>query len=294
MKLSVRQRQNLCNGTTMHAENIRIQIIVDNEAQDGLQAEHGFSLWLEIDGKKILFDTGQLDAFLYNAKQLHIDLGETDTLVLSHGHYDHTGGLADVLACNHSVDVYCHAAAFLPRYSIRDGIAKPIKMTTRAMASINTLSEERMHWVTKSINIANSTAITGEIPRKVAFETSDGSFYFDQDGKRADAIVDDMALWVNSSQGLIICIGCCHAGIINTINHIKKTSGVSKIHALIGGLHLTGVDESRLTQTIALLKQENIDKIITCHCTGDTAHQRLREQLKAEKGFAGMAFQITP
>ncbi|MFT5698500.1 MAG: 7,8-dihydropterin-6-yl-methyl-4-(beta-D-ribofuranosyl)aminobenzene 5'-phosphate synthase [Desulforhopalus sp.] len=277
----------------MNAKNIRIQIIVDNEAKNGLHAEHGYALWLEIDDQKILFDTGQKDALLYNAKQLRVHLEKADTLVLSHGHYDHTGGLADVLSCNHSVHVYCHAAAFLPRYSIRDGIAKPVKMTTRAMSSIDALSEERMHWVTKAVNIGDAVAITGAIPRETDFETTDGSFYFDQDGKRADAIADDMALWVESSQGLVICIGCCHAGIINTINHIKKVSGVSKIHALIGGLHLMGVNDQRLQKTIDLLKKENIEKIITCHCTGDIAHHELGEQLHAIRGFAGMDIQIT-
>lgn len=276
----------------MNAENIRIQIIVDNEAKDGLRAEHGFALWLEVDGQKILFDTGQKDAFLYNADKLNLDLEKADTLILSHGHYDHTGGLADVLSCNHHVKVYCHAAAFLPRYSINDGIAKPVKMTTRAMGSIDNLPEERLHWVTTSINTSKAVAVTGEIPRDIDFENTGGSFYFDRDGKRTDAIIDDMALWVNSSKGLIICIGCCHAGIINTINHIKKVSGVSQIHALIGGLHLTDVDNDRLQKTIDLLKQEKIAKIVTCHCTGDVAHQQFAEQLQAEKGFAGMEIEF--
>lgn len=276
----------------MNAKNIRIQIVVDNEAQDGLVAEHGFSLWLEVDDEKILFDTGQKDALLYNAKKLNLDLDAIDTLILSHGHYDHTGGLADVLSCNHHVDVYCHAAAFLPRYSIHNGIAKPVKMTTKAMSSIGNLPEERLHWVTKSVKTSKAVTLTGEIPRNVDFETTGGSFYFDRDGKRTDAIVDDMALWVNSSKGLVICIGCCHAGIINTLNHIKDISGTKKIHTLIGGLHLKNADEQRLQKTIDLLKQEEIENIITCHCTGDLAHQLLKEQLQAHKGFAGMNIQI--
>jgi len=276
----------------MNAKNIRIQIVVDNEAQEGLQAEHGFALWLEVDDQKILFDTGQKDALVHNADKLHLGLDKIDTLILSHGHYDHTGGLADVLSCNHHAKVYCHAAAFLPRYSIHNGIAKPVKMTTRAMSSIGNLPEERLHWVTKSINTSKSVALTGEIPRDTNFETTGGSFYFDRDGKRTDAIVDDMALWVNSSKGLVICIGCCHAGIINTINHIKAVSGIEKIHTLIGGLHLRDVTEQRLQKTIDLLQQEKIENIITCHCTGDLAHQQLGEQLQAQKGFAGMDIQI--
>jgi 7,8-dihydropterin-6-yl-methyl-4-(beta-D-ribofuranosyl)aminobenzene 5'-phosphate synthase len=276
----------------MHAEKIEIKIIVDNEAKDGLRAEHGFALWLEIDGQKILFDTGQNDALLYNADKIGVDLKNADNLVLSHGHYDHTGGLADVLACNHKVNVYCHAAAFLPRYSIHDGIAKPVKMTTKAMSSIGNLSEERMKWVTKSVSITDNVAISGEIPRKTDFESAGGAFYFDLDGKRADAVSDDMALWVNSKDGLVICIGCCHAGIINTINYIKEISGITKIHTLIGGLHLVNADEQRLTKTIEFLKHEDITRIIACHCTGEVAHQLLQKHLHAEKGYAGMTLEI--
>lgn len=276
----------------MHADTIQIKILVDNEAAEGLQAEHGFSLWLSAQNQNILFDTGQKDALLFNAGKLGVRLEEADTLVLSHGHYDHTGGLADVLSCNHKVKVYCHAAAFLPRYSINDGTAKPVKMTTKAMASIGNLPEERMQWVTKPVNISDSIAITGEIPRENDFETSGGSFYFDRDGKRADAIIDDMALWVNSENGLIVCIGCCHAGIINTLNHIKRVSGVDRVHTLIGGLHLMKANQKRLEQTIELLKNEKIERIIACHCTGDEAHTMLQEHLGAEKGFAGMELQF--
>jgi len=277
----------------MYAKETNIRIVVDNEADKGLQAEHGFALLLDIDGQKILFDTGQKGALLYNANKLGISLESVDTLVLSHGHYDHTGGLGDVLSCNRKVKVYCHAAAFLPRYSVKDGVARPVKMTTRAMSSIGNLPEERMNWVTQSQKLSDSTFISGEIPRQSSFETTGGAFYFDLDGKRTDTIVDDMALWLNSPKGLVICIGCCHAGIINTINHIKRVSGVDKIHSIIGGLHLTDVDDSRLEQTVSLLEKENIDNIITCHCTGDKAHQLLTDKLGARKGYAGLNLHIT-
>jgi 7,8-dihydropterin-6-yl-methyl-4-(beta-D-ribofuranosyl)aminobenzene 5'-phosphate synthase len=276
----------------MHAENINIRILVDNEAKNGLKAEHGFALWLEIDGQNILFDTGQNDALIKNTEQLGISLETAHTLVLSHGHYDHTGGLADVLSCNRQVKVYCHAAAFLPRYSVTDGVARPVKMTTRAMSSIANLPEEKLEWVTKAQKLTKSVGITGEIPRLIPFETTGGSFYFDQDGKRTDAIVDDMALWVEGRDGLIICIGCCHAGIINTINHIKKVSGIDKIHTIIGGLHLKNANDTRLEKTVDKLSREKIETLITCHCTGDKAHKLLAEKLGATMGFAGMELQI--
>ncbi len=105
----------------MNNANIKLRILVDNETRDGLIAEHGFSLLIEVDGEKILFDTGQTNALFLNAEQLGVTLEELDTLVLSHGHYDHTGGLPRLLRISHNVRVYCHAAAFLPRYSKKKG-----------------------------------------------------------------------------------------------------------------------------------------------------------------------------
>lgn len=276
----------------MNDNTIQLQIIVDNKAKNGLQAEHGFALLLKLADRKILFDTGQKDALSINADKLGIDLKEIDTLVLSHGHYDHTGGLADVLSSNRQVNVYCHAAAFLPRYSIKDGSARPVKMTKDAMSAIANLPEERMHWVTKAVELNASIGITGEIPRETNFETTGGSFYFDLDGKRADGIVDDMALWIAGENGLVICVGCCHAGIINTVKHIKNVSGIDRVDTIIGGLHLGDAADEALEKTVSFLQKEHVNHIITCHCTGEKAHQLLAQQLGAEMGHAGMKIEL--
>lgn len=99
-------------------------------------------------------------------------------------------------------------------------------------------------------------------------------------------------IWINSGQGLIICIGCCHAGIINTIKYIVELTGESRIHTIIGGFHLLCADEDRLTKTIAELKQFEINKIIPCHCTGDHAYSRLLAEFDCTKGYGGMEIQL--
>lgn len=276
----------------MTIPEVTMKILVDNAAAPGFLAEHGFSLWVEADNKKILFDTGQGPALLHNAQAMHVDLNQTELLILSHGHYDHTGGLPDVLHPPHHIHLYCHAAAFLPRYSIREGIAKPVKMVPQAMISVNSLPEDKVHWVTKPIQITDRIGITGEIPRTNNFETTGGAFYFDQDGKRADPIRDDMAFWIRTEQGLVVCIGCCHAGIINTLQYITELTGEKRIHTLIGGLHLLNANEEQLKKVITELKQFAINNIIPCHCTGDRAYAHLMAEFNCTKGYAGMEISI--
>lgn len=276
----------------MTIAEVTMKILVDNAAAPGFVAEHGFSLWVEADNKKILFDTGQGRALLHNAQTMHVDLNQVELLILSHGHYDHTGGLSDVLHPPHHIHLYCHAAAFLPRYSIREGIAKPVKMMPQAMISVNSLPEDKVHWVTKPLHITDRIGITGEIPRINNFETTGGAFYFDQDGKRADPIRDDMAFWVKTEQGLVVCIGCCHAGIVNTLQYITELTGEKRIHTLIGGLHLLNADDEQLKKVITELKQFAINNIIPCHCTGDRAYGYLSAECNCTKGYAGMEISI--
>jgi len=272
--------------------DVKLTILVDNHAAPNLTAEHGFSLLAEIGSQTILFDTGQGSAMKDNAATLGITLDEVDTLILSHGHYDHTGGLADLLHINHKIHVYCHAAAFLPRYSVHEGTAKPIKMTSEAMMAMNSLPETRVHWATRVVRLSDDIGITGEIPRKSQFENTGGPFYFDRDGKRADPIKDDLAFWLDTPKGLVVCIGCCHAGIVNTLGYICEKSGESKIHTVIGGLHLLDADEKRLLETVTELQKFNIENFIPCHCTGQAAIDLLSAHWHTTPGYAGMQITI--
>lgn len=276
----------------MVCDPLTLKIVVDNEAAPGFVAEHGFALWIEAGDQRILFDTGQGKALLQNATALDIVPRQADALVLSHGHYDHTGGLPDVLQPPHHLQVYCHAAAFLPRYSIREGIAVPVKMTPGAMVAVHALPEDRIHWVTKPHMIGEHIGITGEIPRTTDFETTGGAFYFDQDGRRADPIKDDMALWIKSADGLVIVIGCCHAGLINTLTYIRELTGETRIHTLIGGLHLLHADQTRLARIRAELAAFDLRRIIPCHCTGAAAQAMLRDNFNCTPGYAGLEVRI--
>ena len=225
---------------------------------------------------------------------LGVDLGETDALVLSHGHYDHTGGIPAALREAPEADVYCHPGVVRPRYAIRNGTAKAIQMPRKSMAAMGTLSTKHLHWIKHPMMLSDIMGITGYVPRKTEFEDTGGPFYLDPEGKRPDLIDDDLALWIRTNQGLVICLGCCHAGLINTIHHICSISGTDRIRAIIGGLHLMNADDRRIERTIDALRSFSPGSIIPCHCTGDHASASLLNALyeRVMTGASGATLSI--
>ncbi|CAG37477.1 MBL fold metallo-hydrolase [Desulfotalea psychrophila] len=275
-------------------KTLRFTIVVDNRAAEGLIAEHGYALHIETSAGNLLLDTGNKLAFVANAEALGVNLQEVSALVLSHGHYDHTGGIADILQQNKDVEIYLHAGVFQPRYSLHGEDASIVKMPLAAMQAVMHHADEKVNWLTQPVSLQDRVGLTGPIPRECSFEDTGGSFYLDPAGKVIDTIEDDNALWFHGPEGLVICLGCCHAGIINTLNYIMDYSGERKIDTVIGGLHLLHADESRLTKTAEALNGLDLKRIVACHCSGDEAVQYLADHLSCEvvAGYAGMQFNI--
>ncbi len=274
----------------MKPRQVNIIIIANDQADADLTAQHGLSLWVEASGQNILFDTGPGNAMEYNALKLGVDLSRTDAIVLSHGHYDHTGGLAEVLLCAPNAKVYCHPSAVWDRYSIRNGVAKQVGMPTGSRRAIKSLPEARLYRTKKAMEICQGIGITGTIPRMTGYEDAGGPFFLDPEAKVPDAIPDDMAIWIDTPKGLVILTGCAHAGLVNTINYAKKVSGAEKINAIIGGFHLTGADDRRLRLTAEALLSFNPSLVVPCHCTGDNASALLSASLGniVKPGWAGL------
>jgi 7,8-dihydropterin-6-yl-methyl-4-(beta-D-ribofuranosyl)aminobenzene 5'-phosphate synthase len=286
----------LTQHSALSKASVNITVIVDNQANEGLIAEHGLSLWIETKDANILFDTGQGNALGPNAEALGIDLGKTNVLVLSHGHYDHTGGINQVFRHTQQVDVYCHPGIVQPRYSIRNGKAKSIRMSKESVEVFSMLPDKNLHWVQHPTMLLLSAGIgiTGPVPRKTNFEDVGGPFYLDPDGKRPDPIEDDMALWIWDENGIIVCCGCAHSGIVNTLNYIWHLGNGQRIRAVIGGFHLHTANQKRLTHTIAALRSFDPDIIVPCHCTGEQAIDLLRQTFGdgVSPGAAGMTCQF--
>lgn len=268
-----------------------IEIVVDNKAAEGFAAEHGFALWLKGDEREILFDTGNQEALLPNCRKLELNFSSLTDLVLSHGHYDHTGGVDSVVRETKNIQVYLHQAAMQPRYSEGDGETKSVRMPAAAMRSLWELAEDSIHWLTHPFMISTNIGLSGPISRMTEYEDTGGSFYYDPLAERPDPIEDDNALWIDTPKGLVICVGCSHAGIVNTIRAIIDIVGKAHIHCVIGGLHLINATAERLENTAQALNEFNLGRLVTCHCTGDVATEFLQTRLNCEvvQGYAGFS-----
>ena len=276
----------------MSGSAIRVAILVDNAANDGLVPEHGFSAWIEAGGQRILFDTGQGAALERNAPVLGVSLRAADHLVLSHGHFDHSGGVPHVLSQAPDVQVYLHAAAAVPRHSIRDGIARSIGMPAAARAAIGRLPAARLHLVARPLELPGGVGVAAPIPRATAYEDVGGPFFLDAAGRRSDPVVDDLALWLRTERGLVVLVGCCHAGLVNTLTLARELSGEPRVHAILGGLHLREAGAARLDATVAALQALEVELLVPCHCSGEGAVARLQGTLgrRVRPGAAGQAF----
>lgn len=258
--------------------DMRITIIVDNVAEmPGLTAEYGLAAFVEPGHASFLFDTGQSGALIENARTLGISLEQASAIILSHGHFDHTGGLTRVLALEGGPKhIYAHPQVLGERYSRHPGEPpKSIGMPEDARHAWDAHAAH-IHWVEATAEIAPGVWLTGPIPRETAFEDTGGPFFLDPSGMRPDLLPDDQAMWLETKQGLVVLLGCAHSGVANTLHFIAKHTGASQFHMIIGGMHLMRASESRIRATADTLRQFHVHSLAPCHCTGDEAIASLR------------------
>jgi 7,8-dihydropterin-6-yl-methyl-4-(beta-D-ribofuranosyl)aminobenzene 5'-phosphate synthase len=264
----------------MMRQDIAITVLVDNEAGEGLSAEHGLALWITVGDRRILFDTGQGSALLPNARRLGVPLEQAETIVISHGHYDHTGALDQALTQAPQSRLVMHPEAIATRYSVRPPkAARAVDMPRSVQMHLEQWPDTQVTYSTEPVRLTTHIGVTGPVPRATSFEDVGGPFFLDKAGTEPDPIVDDQSLWIATPEGLIVCAGCCHAGLINTLRYIQAVSGVSRVRAVIGGFHLVNADSTRLHRTIEALRQIGPARLIPCHCTGPGAIDALQAAL---------------
>lgn len=253
--------------------NLSITVVVDNTSSGQFHSEHGLALWISLGDKSLLFDTGQSNLILQNAKLLNIDLANADAIVISHGHYDHTGGLPAVLDIASKAKIYLHPAAIEPKFSQKTSQAKPVGMSDFTKKSIQC---RHIAWTKLPATIFPGVFVTGQVPRTNDYEDTGGAFFVDEKCHKPDELLDDQTLFIESPKGLVVVFGCAHSGVVNTLDYISKLIGHTKIYAAIGGMHLLNANPARIANTIEAFKKYEIQKIVPLHCTGPKAMQKFK------------------
>jgi len=248
---------------------LRITTLCDNTANmEDLLAEWGLSFLIETDEMNILFDTGKSISVCYNANKLGIDLSKVDKIVLSHAHYDHTGGLREVLdKMKKEVEIIAHPDVWADKYNTYEQAHScgSIPFQRHVLESLGA----KFHLTAKPVKITDNIMTTGEVPMITDYEEEDSKLFVKRaDAWEPDTVPDDLALIINTELGLVVILGCAHRGAINTLYHAQKLTGINKINTVIGGSHLIIASEERVWRTIAALKELNVQKLGLCHCTG--------------------------
>lgn len=276
-------------------EEVEVKILVENTAKLGMKkilGSHGLSIHLNLKYSnqrniRILFDTGpSFNIIKNNIEVMNIKLNEIDLITLSHGHYDHTGGLLGILkTLNREIPVIAHPDCFLPKFSL-----KPKLRYNGIPFSINEINQlSHLLCLKEPIEVSRHVYLSGEIPRITSFERISGLKTIKNHSVIDDQMLDDQSLIIKFKDEIIIITGCAHAGIINIVERAVEITRKDSIRAIIGGFHLAGAKKERIEKTIEALKSYDIKEIMPCHCTGDNAIFKMTTEFKdkVKRVYAG-------
>jgi 7,8-dihydropterin-6-yl-methyl-4-(beta-D-ribofuranosyl)aminobenzene 5'-phosphate synthase len=264
--------------------------------------EWGFAALVEVDGRRILFDTGYYpETVLRNARALGIDLSTVTDVVLSHHHDDHTGGLLtlrrELARINPGALSRIHVApGIFQSRRTRDGPDEANPMIALRDSLARTGAEFVEH--DRPVELAPGVWLTGPIPRTHAERNwSPGRFLVTTDGLAEDSIPEDMSLVVDTDKGLVVLAGCGHAGVINTLDHARSLLGPRPVYAVVGGLHLLAASDQALAWTADRLRAAGLSVLVGAHCTGIEAVYRLRQLARLTRrtavvGAVGASFDL--
>ena len=196
--------------------------------------------------------------------------------MLSHGHYDHVGGLIGLLKCiGKQVPVVVHPKIFNPKFKV-----KPVLMFRGVSFTPSDVEMAGgvLLYAENPVTIAQGITTTGEVERTLAYESVEGFWTVDNGRFVKDVMPDDQALVINiEGKGLVVVTGCAHSGVVNTIRHAKKITETNKVYAILGGFHLADADDDRIETTIRELEKLNLKFIGPCHCTGSKVVKKFKE-----------------
>ncbi len=274
---------------------MKIYVILDDYAgyDSRFYGGHGVSYLVEYDNIKVLFDTGpNPDVVLHNMKLLNIDPVEITHIVLSHSHYDHTGGLIGVLkAVGRKIPVIAHPELFKRVFAVDPVLREVGAPFTRAM-----LEDLAYLYLTHDpVKLSSRIYTTGEVRDRLEFEQKGLKVFMIKDGRLVeDPLLDDVSMCIDHDDGIVVVSGCSHAGIISITRRCMDVLDKREVRAVIGGFHLINASRDRISKTVDWFKKLKVREIYTGHCTGLEAEYMIKEAFgdRFHKLYSGMTIEI--
>ena len=268
---------------------MRIKILVDNITNSALQAEWGLSLYIEYEGYRILLDAGCTGIFADNAREMGISLEEVELAVLSHAHYDHADGMERFFLENGKAKCYIRSCCGEDCYDRKKDKYIGIKPGLLEGFADRFVRAERDCELLPGVKLLpHKTKGLDKLGEKV------GMYRFLEGSWVPDDFTHEQSLVFETGKGLVICNSCCHGGADNIIEEVKREYPGRSVYALIGGLHLYKASDGEVLALAEKIRETDIEKVYTGHCTGESAMELLKQELgnAVEQIYTGMEIAI--
>lgn len=251
---------------------MKFRILMENKTDGpGYVAEHGLSVYIEAQGKRLLFDAGPSPLFVQNARAMGIDLEQVEAVVISHGHYDHTGGIPRFCEINKTAPIYIHEGAFYETYGMENGEMEKITCGIRWTEQERSRVEPRIVRTSGVTWLSENIAISGTIPQETPSLTEPFFRKLEDGSYEPDPMDHEQILAIREPEGLYVFSGCSHKGVLPAVHYARQLFRGERIAALLAGMHLYNAEADVRKKVVDSLMEEDMDLVMPVHCTGMNA-----------------------